>query len=48
MLTKVLVVGLSENNCGKSIFESRGYCLITTGGATIETIKKYIENQGVK
>jgi putative transposase len=29
-------------------FWNRGYCLITTGGATIETIKKYIENQGIK
>ena len=25
---------------------TRAYCLLTTGGATIETIKKYIENQG--
>ncbi|MFO7887379.1 MAG: IS200/IS605 family transposase [Eubacteriales bacterium] len=24
---------------------SRSYCILTTGGATIETIKKYIENQ---
>lgn len=25
---------------------TRAYCLLTTGGATIETIKRYIENQG--
>ena len=27
-------------------FWSRSFCLLTTGGASIETIKKYIENQG--
>jgi putative transposase len=27
-------------------FWSRSYCLLTTGGAPIETIKKYIESQG--
>lgn len=32
----------------KEYFWNRSYCLITTGGATIEVIKKYIENQGVK
>lgn len=25
---------------------TRAYCLLTTGGASVETIKKYIENQG--
>jgi putative transposase len=25
---------------------SRSYCILSTGGATIEVIKKYIENQG--
>lgn len=30
----------------KSYFWSPSYCLITTGGASIETIKKYIESQG--
>ena len=25
---------------------TRAYCLLTTGGATIDVIKKYIENQG--
>lgn len=29
----------------KQCFWSRSYCLLTTGGAPIETIKKYIENQ---
>jgi putative transposase len=32
----------------KEYFWSRSYCLITTGGAPIEVIKKYIENQGMK
>ena len=27
-------------------FWSRSFCLLTTGGASIETIKKYIGNQG--
>jgi len=30
----------------KSMFWSRSYCLITSGGASIETIRKYIESQG--
>lgn len=30
----------------KEYFWSRNYCLITTGGATIEVVRKYIENQG--
>lgn len=30
----------------KEYFWSRSFCLLTTGGAPIETIKKYIENQG--
>ncbi len=32
----------------KEYFWSRSYCLITTGGATIDVVKKYIENQGEK
>lgn len=32
----------------KEYFWSRSYCLVTTGGAPIEVIKKYIENQGMK
>lgn len=32
----------------KSAFWSKSYCLLTTGGAPIEVIKKYIENQGEK
>ena len=27
-------------------FRSQSFCLISTGGASIETIKKYIESQG--
>lgn len=30
----------------KEYFWSRSFCLITTGGVTLEVIKKYIENQG--
>lgn len=32
----------------KESFWSRSYCLLTTGGAPIEVIKKYIEQQGMK
>ena len=32
----------------KEYFWSRSFCLLTTGGAPIEVIKKYIENQGQK
>ena len=30
----------------KSAFWSRSYCIVSTGGASIETIKEYIESQG--
>ena len=30
----------------KEMFWSRSYCLLTTGGAPVETIRKYIEHQG--
>ncbi len=30
----------------KPVFWTRAYCLISTGGATLEVIKKYVENQG--
>lgn len=30
----------------KEMFWSRSFCLLTTGGAPIAVIKKYIENQG--
>ena len=30
----------------KEMFWSRSYCLLTTGGSPIETIRKYIEKQG--
>ena len=30
----------------KEFFWSRSFCLITTGGVTIDVIRKYIENQG--
>ncbi len=32
----------------KEYFWSRSFCLLTTGGAPIEVIKKYIKNQGMK
>lgn len=32
----------------KEYFWSRSFCLLTTGGAPIEIIKKYIESQGEK
>lgn len=32
----------------KEYFWSRSYCLLTTGRASIEIVRKYIENQGVK
>lgn len=32
----------------KEYFWSRSYCLLTTGGAPIDVIKKYIESQGLK
>ena len=32
----------------KSSFWTKSYCLLTSGGATTETIKKYIETQGEK
>lgn len=32
----------------KEYFWSRSFCLITTGEADIETIKKYIQSQGLK
>ena len=30
----------------KEYFWSRSFCLLTTGGATIEVIRQYIETQG--
>ena len=30
----------------KPVLWSRSYCVVTTGGAPIEVIKQYIENQG--
>jgi len=37
---------LIRNQLRKEYFWSRSYCLITTGGAPIEIVRKYIENQG--
>lgn len=35
-----------KNKLWKESFWTKSYCLITTGGANIDTVKKYIENQG--
>ncbi|MGQ7871678.1 MULTISPECIES: IS200/IS605 family transposase [Bacillus] len=32
----------------KDMFWSRSFCLLTTGGSSIDVVKKYIENQGEK
>ena len=32
----------------KEAFWSQSFCLLTTGGATIEVVRKYIESQGEK
>jgi len=32
----------------KEMFWSQSYCLISTGGATVDSIKQYIQSQGVK
>ncbi|MCQ6529830.1 IS200/IS605 family transposase [Bacillus mycoides] len=35
-----------KNKLWKEMFWSRSFCLLTTGGATLDVVKKYIENQG--
>ena len=37
-----------KENLWEEYFWSRSFCLITTGDANIETIKKYIQSQGLK
>ena len=37
-----------RQNLWKEYFWSQSFCLISTGGANIETIRKYIEEQGEK
>ncbi len=32
----------------KEYFWSRSYCLLTTGGVSIDIVKRYIENQGIE
>ncbi|PGC33934.1 IS200/IS605 family transposase [Bacillus pseudomycoides] len=32
----------------KEMFWTRSFCLLTTGGAPVDLVKKYIENQGEK
>ncbi|KEF35871.1 transposase [Schinkia azotoformans MEV2011] len=36
-----------KHDLWKEMFWSRSYCLLTTGSAPIETIRKYIESQGM-
>jgi len=31
---------------GKPVFWSRSYCLVSAGGAPLEIIKRYIQDQG--
>ena len=35
-----------KQNLWKEYFWSRSFCLITTGGVSIDILKRYIENQG--
>ncbi|PSR22491.1 MAG: IS200/IS605 family transposase [Sulfobacillus acidophilus] len=35
-----------RTSLGNEYFWLRSFCLLTTGGAPLETIKRYIENQG--
>ena len=39
---------LIRNQLWKEYFWSRSYCLMTTGGAPMDIVRKYIENQGMK
>ena len=39
---------LIRNQLWKEYFWSRSCCLMKTGGAPIESVRKYIENQGMK
>lgn len=32
----------------KEMFWSQSFCLLTTGGATVDIIKRYIQSQGKK
>ena len=38
-------VGVIRKQLWKEYFWSRSYCLLTTGGATIDIVRSYIENQ---
>lgn len=37
-----------KKNLRKEMFQSRSFCLLTTGVSPIDLVKKYIENQGEK
>ena len=39
---------LIRNQLWKEYFWSRSFCLITTGGIVMDTVREYIENQGMK
>ena len=44
----VLGVKYIRKKLWKEYFWSRSFCLLTTGGAPIEIVRKYIESQGEK
>ncbi|PEA04354.1 IS200/IS605 family transposase [Bacillus cereus] len=37
-----------NNKLWKEMFWSRSFCLVTTGGATLDAVEEYIKNQGEK
>ena len=43
-----LIPVFSDYKLWKEYFWSRSFCLLTTGGAPIEVIRRYIESQGQK
>ena len=44
----ILLSRLIKEKLYKEYFWSQSFCLLTTGGASIDTIKEYIETQGMK
>lgn len=45
-LHKEFELDLKKSYWGTNELWNRSYCLLSTGGATIETVKRYIQNQG--
>ena len=55
MLINLQAVGLSKKeypqirkSLWKEMFWSQSFCLLTTGGVTVDIIKQYIQSQGKK